>query len=169
MVQLSDERRRFIERVATAWKRLGQQAMSGRVLGLLLTADEEYLSSSEIAEQLGVSQPSISNSTRSLLESGMVHRHYVPGDRSHYFAADEDPWANAALRVQPESQLSMRAAVQPTSDLAATLGDRALKRLRNAADYQEWIWERRAELLAEWEEHKRERDGLQDHEQTDPE
>jgi len=158
--ELDQERLRYIENFALAWKRMGLSAMSGRVLAYLLISDEDYVSTAQIAADLGTSQPAVSTSTRELLDAGQIHRHRIPGDRSHYFVADDDPWS-VGLRQSPVQQ-AVRAAILPPPSIADELGERSRSRLRNASDYHVWLEQRSAALLEEWEAYKRNRDAAAD-------
>lgn len=66
--------------------------MLGRVLGVLLTSDPPERSAEELAEELGASRGSISQSTRTLVQMGMVRRLSRPGERRDYFRMQPHAW-----------------------------------------------------------------------------
>ncbi len=64
----------------------------GRVLGVLLTSHPPERSAAELAEELGASRGSISQSTRMLVQMGMVRRLSRPGERRDYFRMQPHAW-----------------------------------------------------------------------------
>ena len=68
--------------------------MDGRILGYLIIMNAPYISSAELGKVLNASAGSVSMATRRMVDAGFIKRHVVPGDRSHYFRADDDPWGS---------------------------------------------------------------------------
>src|SRR5690242_7144959 len=75
------DERRFSDELGFFWEDAGGTRMAGRVLGALLIADPPELSSSQLAEFLGVSAGSVSTATRELIRPGIVERVRIPGER----------------------------------------------------------------------------------------
>ncbi|WP_257454089.1 GbsR/MarR family transcriptional regulator [Archangium lipolyticum] len=88
---LSAEEERFIESMGLFFERQGVPRIGGRILGLLLLADEP-LALGEIARLLRVSPASVSTNIRQLQTSGTVDPASIPGDRRHYYVFNSAGW-----------------------------------------------------------------------------
>jgi DNA-binding transcriptional regulator GbsR (MarR family) len=76
----------FAEDMGQFFESGGLARMAGRVWAMLLAMDEPYMSAADLQEALGASAGSISGTTRSLLELGLIERVNVRGERRDYFA-----------------------------------------------------------------------------------
>lgn len=88
---LSAEEERFIESMGLFFERQGVPRIGGRILGLLLLA-EEPLALGEAARLLRVSPASVSTNVRQLQASGLVDPASIPGDRRHYYVFNSAGW-----------------------------------------------------------------------------
>ncbi|WP_239470545.1 GbsR/MarR family transcriptional regulator [Archangium violaceum] len=88
---MSAEEERFIESMGLFFERQGVPRIGGRILGLLLLADEP-LALGEIARLLRVSPASVSTNIRQLQTSGTVEPASIPGDRRHYYVFNSVGW-----------------------------------------------------------------------------
>jgi DNA-binding transcriptional regulator GbsR (MarR family) len=88
---------RFIERFASALVDAGMARMPARVFVALLASDAGRMSSSELAELLGVSPAAISGAVRYLTQVNLASREREPGSRRDYYRVHEDTWYNSAL------------------------------------------------------------------------
>lgn len=84
MEVLNKDLQNFVERMGLTMERLGASRTLGRILGLLLVADDP-LSLTEMADILRVSKASISTNTRLCEQAGLVLRIGIPGDRRTYY------------------------------------------------------------------------------------
>ncbi|MCR2824721.1 GbsR/MarR family transcriptional regulator [Microbacterium sp. zg.Y909] len=153
-------RRQFAEDISLIWELAGTSRMDGRVLGYLLIMDRPYISSADLAATLGASTGAVSMATRRLIDTNFIRRHSVPGDRSHYFKAEEDPWGSflANERRYFEKEInSLDAALRWVGPDETE----ARVRLTNGRDYLEWVQDYHHKMLADWREHKRARDAEQ--------
>ncbi len=62
------------------------------MLGWLMICDPPEQSSANLRDSLDASAGSVSNTTRDLMQIGMVDRVTFPGDRSSYFRLHEHAW-----------------------------------------------------------------------------
>jgi DNA-binding MarR family transcriptional regulator len=85
----SDTPSEFIEQIAVLLEADGMPRVAGRLFGLLLVS-EDARSLDELAEQLGVSKPSISVNARLLEDKGVVERVSRQGDRRDYYRIADD-------------------------------------------------------------------------------
>lgn len=150
-------RRQFAEEISLIWEMTGTSRMDGRVLGYLMIMDQPYISSADLAAALSASTGAVSMATRRLIDTNYIRRHSVPGDRSHYFKAEEDPWGSFLAN---ERRYFDRHIASIDSALSWLGPDEAEARVRltNGRDYLEWIQEYHHKMLGDWREHKRARD-----------
>ncbi len=87
-----DPERRFVEGVGILFEDDGLPRMAGRILGRLLVATPAEQSSRELAEYLDASKGSISTMTRQLIQTGLVERIGLPGERQDYFRIRPGAW-----------------------------------------------------------------------------
>lgn len=149
---MDEERRVYVEGFATFWAGFGLPRMQGRVMGVLLVSDPPERTAEELAEVLGASRGSISASTRSLVQMGIVERGGKLGDRRDYFSSRTN-WtqlmrqqigAYAAFREIAERGLEVMADASPESRLD-------LEEIRSLYGYLEREMPR---LISRWEEER---------------
>lgn len=147
--EIGERRREFVESFGVLREMAGSPRMEGRVLGYLMTSTKPYVSSAELAAALKASAGSISVITRRLIEMGMVARHAIPGDRSHYFKVDDDIWGSFLAGERRYLDRHRAMFVDLLADLPAEL-DGPRRRLRNARNYMEWLASYHRKMLADW-------------------
>lgn len=149
-------RRQFAEDISIIWEMAGTSRMDGRVLGYLMIMDRPFISSADLAAALGASTGAVSMSTRRLIDTNFIRRHSVPGDRNHYFAAEEDPWGSFLANERRYFEKEIRVLEAGLSWLDP--GDDAARvRLTNGRDYLEWVQDYHHKMLKDWQAHKRAR------------
>lgn len=87
------ELKRFVEEVGLLFELMGLPRMAGRILGWLLIADPPHQSLTELAEGLQASKGSISTMTRLLIQTGIVERLSLPGERRDYYCIKLGAWS----------------------------------------------------------------------------
>jgi DNA-binding transcriptional regulator GbsR (MarR family) len=149
-------RRQFAEDLSLIWEMAGTSRMDGRVLGYLMITDQPYLSSAELATALHASAGAVSMSTRRLVDTRFIRQHSIPGDRRHYFKAEDDPWGSF---LSNEHRFFDREIATIDQAIAGLRPDEqaARRRLTNGRDYLIWIADYHNKMLLDWETHKRER------------
>lgn len=154
-------RRDFVEQFAVMWEMAGSALMDGRILGYLMMMREPYISSADLAAALSASAGSVSMSTRRLVEAGFIARHVVPGDRSHYFRAEDDVWGSwlAGERRYLDRQRVTIEQGLAVVDAADPRDEEVRRRLVNGRDYMAWVSHHHRAMLADWEAFKADRDG----------
>ena len=65
---------------------------AGRILGLMLIADEAAMTQAELAERLVVSQASVSPALRYLIDVGYLERTRTPGVRAEQYVLRDQSW-----------------------------------------------------------------------------
>lgn len=150
-------RREFAEEISLIWEMTGTSRMDGKVLGYLMIMDQPYISSADLAKALSASTGAVSMATRRLIDTNYIRRHPVPGDRSHYFKAEEDPWGSFLANERRYFDRHIRSIDTALQWLGPEENDARI-RLTNGRDYLEWVQDYHHKMLADWQEHKRARD-----------
>jgi DNA-binding transcriptional regulator GbsR (MarR family) len=89
--------RRFIEHIAMTFDGLGFPRMAGRVLFVIMCAEEEALTAAQIAERLDVSPAAVSGAVRYLIQIQMLRREPVPGSRRDRYRLAGDAWYEVSM------------------------------------------------------------------------
>ena len=129
--------------------------MAGRVLGALLLAEPPGLSSSELADLLGVSAGSVSTATRELIRPGLAVRVSVPGQRQDYFRATFG--ANMEQFVRSRMDLNRRwGGLMRRGELLAQHKDPAVRhQLEEIRQFYEFLESEYAAILTRWNDRRR--------------
>lgn len=153
-------RRAYADEFGSMWAGTGGPMMDGRVMGYVMIMQQPFISSADLCAVLGASAGSVSTSTRRLVEVGYLKRHVVPGDRSHYFRADNDVWGSWLAgerryldRERQAIELGL-SILDPDDEKDAS----ARQRLVNGRDYFSWVITYHHKMLADWEAFKAARD-----------
>lgn len=88
--------RRLVERLALLFAEWGFPRMPGRVLFVLMTADEPGLTATDLATRLEVSPAAISGALRYLIQLELVQREGVPGSRRDRYRLPNEAWYAAS-------------------------------------------------------------------------
>lgn len=137
-MRLRRETAAFVERVGVALEALGATRTAGRLLGVLLVA-EEPISLDDAARALKASRASISTNARWLETLGLLQKVSYPGDRKDYYlvspgtferilarrVAQMREWsriAEAGLAAIEDDNLIARARLEEMRETYAVLG-----------------------------------------------
>ncbi len=99
-MKYSDARQQLIHRwgqLSTHW---GISKTMGQIHALLMISPGP-LTADQIIDELNISRGNVSQSLRSLLEWGVIHKAFIPGDRKEYFTSEKDMW-KMALQIARE-------------------------------------------------------------------
>jgi DNA-binding transcriptional regulator GbsR (MarR family) len=94
----SDEQLEFVEQIGLILEENDQPRIAGRIIGWLLICDPPHQSFDDLVGVLQVSKGSVSNMTRLMLQSGLIERVSLPGDRKTYFKIRNDAWKRTLER-----------------------------------------------------------------------
>lgn len=156
---LDDERRmELVEELGVIWTGRGSSRMEGRVLGYLMLSNAPKVSSAELCRALRASTGSISTATRVLSADGLIKRVSVAGERSYFFAVEDDIWGAFLAGERPHLARRERFAAHAL-DVLRPGDDGPRRRLVNMRDYMGWLATYHRQILADWDAFKRERDG----------
>ncbi len=82
---MQERRRQLIEKMGIIFEKQGKPAVSGRIMGLFLTSNQEYLTFDNIVEELCLSKSAVSNGINLLLNFRHIDYIKKTGDRKRYF------------------------------------------------------------------------------------
>jgi DNA-binding MarR family transcriptional regulator len=152
----SEDERGFSDELGFFWEDAGGTRMAGRVLGALLLADPPEMSSSELAEFLGVSPGSVSTATRELVRPGLARRVRVPGRRQDYFRATMGASVLPQI-IRTRMELTRRYAqlMRRGEDLAEGKDPAVGRQLGEIREFYEFLETEQGAILERWEERRR--------------
>jgi DNA-binding transcriptional regulator GbsR (MarR family) len=95
---MEELRHALIEDFGNGYVKFGHSELMGRIIGLLLCADEP-MTADEMSEQLEVSKSPVNQIARRLEELSLIRRVWVKGDRKHYYQIAEDVFLQAGTNL----------------------------------------------------------------------
>jgi DNA-binding transcriptional regulator GbsR (MarR family) len=149
-----EELLRFVERFAMALANAGMPRMQARVFAYILADDAERYTAAELSTALRVSPAAISGAVRTLVQARLVGKEREPGARvDTYRVYDDNLWHTIVLQreqlIETFAQLAAEGATLLGPD---TPGGR---RMRETHEFYVFMHRKLADLLVEWQEHKR--------------
>jgi DNA-binding transcriptional regulator GbsR (MarR family) len=154
---LDEERSRYIEEFGLLFGQFGLSRMFGRVLGVLMISNPPERSAEELAEELGASRGSISQTTRSLIQMSLVQRWSRPGERRDYFRIKPGAW-HEIMRREMEALGSFRKIAERGLDLLDSEDPHARRSLEEMRDFYTYWEKEMPAVLERWEKISRTRD-----------
>lgn len=139
----------FVEEMGLLFSELGSQRMVGRVLGALLVCDPAHQSSSQLQDLLDASAGSISTTTRTLVQMGMVEKVAIPGERATFYRLRDHLWVDL-MRRRLGFLVMMREAAERGLAVLDGASDARTERLRSFRDFYAFMERRMPEMLDEW-------------------
>ena len=147
--------RNFVEQMARTLAEWGLPRMAARVLFVMMSADEQALTASELAERLEVSPAAISGAVRYLIHINMVAREPVPGSRRDRYRLVDDSWYEVTVAKMTLIKDLAQAADQGTR-AAGGPGTPAGARLAGMRDFYLFVQNELPRVLDLWAERKAE-------------
>ena len=145
--------RTFVEQMARMLADWGFPRMAGRVLFVMMGADEPALTAGELAERLGVSPAAISGAVRYLIHINMVAREPVPGSRRDRYRLVDDSFYEVTI-----AKMTLIKTLADVADAGVTAAGgpdtTAGARLANMRDFYTFTQESLPSILDEWAERK---------------
>ena len=145
--------RTFVEQMARMLADWGFPRMAGRVLFVMMGADEPALTAGELAERLGVSPAAISGAVRYLIHINMVVREPVPGSRRDRYRLVDDSFYEVTI-----AKMTLIKTLADVADAGVTAAGgpdtTAGARLANMRDFYVFTQESLPSILDEWAERK---------------
>ena len=147
--------RNFVELMARTLADWGLPRMAGRVLFVMMAADEEALTAGELADRLAVSPAAISGAVRYLIQINMVMREPVPGSRRDRYRLVDDSWYEVTLAKMTLLKTMVDFVEQGIAAAGGPLTS-AGARLAGMRDFYVYVQETLPELMDKWAAHKAE-------------
>ena len=113
------------------WGQLSSQWGINRTMGqihALLMISPYALTADQIIAELGVSRGSVSMNLRSLLEWGIIHKVYIPGDRKEYYTSEKDAWKMAMQIARERKRKELDPMIQSLQQMQVTDAEKASAR-----------------------------------------
>ncbi len=129
-------RKEFIDSFADVWQKRGIPRMQGQIMAYLLLDETQRVTAGELSEELDISRGSVSMHIRALIRARMVHMTRHEGERSHFYSAGEDVWADFLVREQEFLQAQQKIATRMLDALPHDAP--AARRVRNMEHYMRW-------------------------------
>jgi DNA-binding transcriptional regulator GbsR (MarR family) len=147
------EERHFVEDFSLYFEQMGYPRMAGRILGWLLICDPPVQSAGELADVLQASKGSLSTMTRLLIQTGLIERAGLPGQRRDYFRIKVGAWPQL-IRSQLQSMIGLHQNVERGLALLQDRDPTLQERLREAHDLYAFLERELPALLARWEQER---------------
>ena len=145
------ELKHFVEEMGLYFEQLGLPRMAGRVLGWLLISDPPHQSMPELVEALLASKASISNTTRLLIQIGLIERISLPGRRRDYFRIKPNAWSQLV-----KDEMLKLTAIRKLADRGLRLLDdrdpRFKQRLQEMRDLYAFFERELPPVIERWEQ-----------------
>ena len=149
-VWLDEERKRYVEEFGLLFGQFGLPRMLGRVLGVLMISDPPERTAGELAEALGASRGSISQTTRSLIQMSLVQRRSRPGERRDYFRIKPGAW-HEIMRREMEALGAFRETAERGLKLLDSGDPEARRSLEEMRDFYAYWEKEMPAVLERWE------------------
>ncbi len=117
-MELEQAKRRFID----SWGALGSQWGINRTMAqihALLMISPDSLSMEEIMDDLSISRGNASMNLRGLMDWGIVHKEYKPGERREFFVAEKDLDELAVKIARERSKREIKPALKVLKDVSS--------------------------------------------------
>lgn len=119
------------QQLIRTWGQLSTHWGISRTMGqihALLMVSPDPMTSDQIIEELKISRGNVSMSLRSLVEWGIVHKTFIPGERKEYFASEKDVWKMALQIARERKRRELDPVIQSMQHLQTINPDSASAR-----------------------------------------
>lgn len=144
----------FVDEFSFKIEELGHTRIYGQILGWLLICDPPHQSFTDLMENLDISKASVSNTTRMLLERGLIEKMRVKGERQIYFKLKEGSLMDF---MEKQMKLTLDLESITAKGLKFVKQDKTTdpKRLQKANDFHRFLVEQTKNLIQKYRtEHK---------------
>jgi len=146
---LYEKKKQFVEEISLLMEESGKPRIAGQIMGWLMICDPPQQSFSDLVEHLDVSKASISNMTRMLLQSGLIEKVRIPGERQIHFQIQEKAWVNV-LENQLENINALRKISSTGLDLLEEDPDTDKTRLRKMNKFYQFAEKNLPKLIHQY-------------------
>lgn len=128
----------FVDDFSFRVEEMGHPRIYGQILGWLLICDPPHQSFPDLMENLDISKASVSNTTRMMLETGLIEKVRVKGERQTYFKLKEGSLIEF-LEKQLQITLSLKSITQKGIDFLEGEEDTDPTRLKKAHTFHTFL------------------------------
>ncbi|MEX2574426.1 MAG: hypothetical protein WD317_09015 [Balneolaceae bacterium] len=139
----------FVEDFSLKIEELGNPRIYGQILGWLLICDPPHQSFNNLMENLDISKASVSNTTRMLIERGLIEKVRVKRERQIYFKLKEGSLMDF-MEKQLRLTLDLESITAKGLELIKKKGDTDSNRLQKANDFHHFIAKQTSSLLQKY-------------------
>lgn len=139
----------FVEDFSMKIEELGHPRIYGQILGWLLICDPPHQSFPDLMENLDISKASVSNTTRMLLERGLIEKFRVKGERQIYFKLKEGSIVDF-MEKQLKLSLDLEEITAKGLKLVETKKETDTQRLKRANHFHRFISRQTKDLIQEY-------------------
>lgn len=149
--EIYKKKKQFVEEISLLIEETGKPRISGQIMGWLMVCDPPEQSFSDLVEHLGVSKGSVSNMTRMLLQTGLIEKVRLPGERQLYFRVKESAWVNM-LEKKIESIHALTALSDRGLNILEEEPNTDKSRLKEMKRFHEFAMENIPKLIEKYKE-----------------
>ena len=141
----------YVEEFGLFFEQFGLPRSAGRILGWLLVCTPPHQTMDDLAEALQVSKSSISTSSRILIQSGLVDRISLPGERRDFYRISTEAWSRAWAERQKQTAV-LRQMAERGLNLLADAPPSRRQRLQEMHDLYAFLENELPQLMVRWRE-----------------
>lgn len=146
-------KQKIVEEIGLAIEESGKPRISGLIMGWLMVCDPPHQSFSDLVENLQISKASVSNMTRMLIQSGLIEKKRIPGERQIYFQIKKTAWVDIL-----KSELTLIHSLQELSEKGLEImkdeKETDKSRLKEMNNFYSFIAQRLTKTLDEYKQKK---------------
>lgn len=139
----------FVEEFSMKIEEFGHPRIYGQILGWLLICDPPHQSFPDLIENLNISKASVSNTTRMLLERGLIEKVRIKGKRQIYFKLKEGSLIDF-MEKQLQLTLDLEAITSKGLALANNDENTDTGRLQKANDFHQFLAAQTQDLIEKY-------------------
>ena len=144
----------FIEDMGIRFEEIGLPRMAGRIFGWLLVCEPPHQCAHELASVVGASKGSISSMTRLLINSGVIERLGLPGERGIYYRIKPGSWSEL-MRVRMGYVTAIRELADRGLILMAGKDPKLSKRLQELRNFYDFLEKEIPAMLDRYDRERR--------------
>lgn len=141
----------FVDEFSLKIEELGHPRIYGQILGWLLICNPPQQSFTDLMENLHISKASVSNTTRILIERGLIKKIRIKGERQIYFQLKE---GSLMEFMEKQMQLTLDLESITAKGLSLVKNDETTDpdRLKKANDFHRFLAEQTEDLIRKYKE-----------------
>ena len=144
----------FVEDIGLYCEEMGMPRMAGRVLGRLLICYPPHQSMQDLANYLQASKGSISTSSRSLIQAGIMERVSFPKDRNDYYRIKKNVWSHN-FKTQLDRIIGFKNHIKEGLKIMEKSPSVKKDRLLEMLEFHVWLEKQMPLMMQRWEKDRK--------------